>query len=119
MSRTRVGAPERETDNGKKHAETDATHNTKAMRCTCLQDMNECHTLTQQNDENPKDKEPEMEIDEAGDILYTQKGKYYIRGITREEFRSNIFVLKAYERVTKRFCNPRISIAKDPLRCNS
>ena len=38
---------------------------------------------------------------------------------TREEFRSNIFVLKAYERVTKRFCNPRISIAKDPLRCNS
>ena len=44
--------------------------------------MNECHTLTQQNDENPKDKEPGMEIDEAGDILYTQKGKYYIRGIT-------------------------------------
>ena len=41
-----------------------------------------CHTLTQQNDENPKDKEPGMEIDEAGDILYTQKGKYYIRGIT-------------------------------------
>ena len=44
--------------------------------------MNECHTLTQQNDENPKDKEPGMEIDEAGDILYAQKGKYYIRGIT-------------------------------------
>ena len=44
--------------------------------------MNECHTLTQQNDENPKDKELGMEIDEAGDILYTQKGKYYIRGIT-------------------------------------
>ena len=52
------------------------------MQCTCLQDMNECHTLTQQNDENPKDKEPGMEIDEAGDILYAQKGKYYIRGIT-------------------------------------
>jgi len=31
--------------------------------------MNECHTLTQQNDESPKDKEPEMEIDEAGDLL--------------------------------------------------
>ena len=46
--------------------------------------MNECHTLTQQNDENPKEKEPGMEIDEAGDILYTQKGKYYIRGITKE-----------------------------------
>ena len=46
--------------------------------------MNECHTLTQQNDENPKDKEPGMEIDEAGDILYAQKGKYYIRGITDE-----------------------------------
>ena len=44
--------------------------------------MNECHTLTQQNDESPKDKEPGMEIEEAGDILYTQKGKYYIRGIT-------------------------------------
>ena len=52
------------------------------MQCTCLYDMNECHTLTQQHDENPKDKEPGMEIDEAGDILYAQKGKYYIRGIT-------------------------------------
>ena len=39
------------------------------------------HTHTT-HDENPKDKEPGMEIDEAGDILYTQKGKYYIRGIT-------------------------------------
>ena len=44
--------------------------------------MNECYTHTQQNDESPKDKEPEMEIDEAGDLLYAQKGKYYIRGIT-------------------------------------
>ena len=56
--------------------EPDATDNTNAMQCTCLHDMNECHTLTQQNDENPKDKEPGMEIDEAGYILYAQKGKY-------------------------------------------
>ena len=68
-SRTREGAPERETDNGKKHTEPDATHNTDAMQCTCLHDMNECHTLTPQNEESPKDKEPEMEIDEAGDLL--------------------------------------------------
>ena len=69
MSRTCEGAPERETDNGKERVEPDATDNTNAMRCTCLHDMNECHTRTQQNDENPKDKEPEMEIDEAGDLL--------------------------------------------------
>ena len=35
--------------------------------------MNECHTLTQQNDENPKDKEPEMEIDEAGDLYIPKR----------------------------------------------
>ena len=43
--------------------------------------MNATHAHNK-NNENPKDKEPGMEIDEAGDILYAQKGKYYIRGIT-------------------------------------
>ena len=75
-------APERETDNGKERVEPDATDNTNAMRCTCIHDMNESHTRTQQNDEHPKDKEPGMELMKLEIYYISQKGKYYIRGIT-------------------------------------
>ena len=82
MPRTREGAPERETDNGKERVEPDANDNTNAMRCTRLHDMNECHTRNTTKRRKPKRQRTRNGIDEAGDILYTQKGKYYIRGIT-------------------------------------
>ena len=43
--------------------------------------MNATHA-TRQNDENPKDEEPGMELMKPEIYYIAQKGKYYIRGIT-------------------------------------